>query len=104
MKKSKLRPVSKKLQKKLPEYRHIVDELKKLCKNRSEISGNRGDFRTDFQVEPHHIQGRTGKLLTDVFNIVMVTRSEHDKQDGNTYKEKTELLHLVHQIRIRQGY
>ena len=104
MKKSRIRPISEKRKALLPGYNTLVSELREKCGNRSELSRQTADFRSDFNVEPHHIQGRIGKLLTDVFNIVMVTRSEHDKQDGNTYKEKTELLHLVHQIRIRQGY
>ena len=99
-----LKKISKKRKALLPGYNALVTELRVKCKNRSELSGNRADWRSDFQVEPHHICGRTGKLLTDVFNLILVTRAEHDKQDGNTYKEKTELLHLVHQIRIRQGY
>ncbi len=104
MKKTRIRSISEKRKALLPGYNALVKELRVRCKNRSELSGNKADWRSEFQVEPHHICGRTGKLLTDVFNIILVTRAEHTNQDGNTYKEKTELLHLVHQIRIRQGY
>ena len=104
MKKSYIRTISEKRKAILPGYNALVEELREKCKNRSELSGHRADWRTGWDVEPHHICGRTGKLLTDVFNLILLTRAEHDKQDGNTYKEKTELLHLVHQIRIRQGY
>ena len=97
MKRKAIRPISKKLQTKLPEYRRLVDELKILCMNRSELSG-------ESPIEPHHIMGRIGDRLTDVWNIILLTRNEHNEQDGNTYEQKQELLGYVKIIRLRQGY
>ena len=101
---SRMRPVSKKMKARLLEYHALVEKLRSECNNRSELSGDKGCWRTNFSVEPHHIMGRTGKRLTDVFNILMVTRSEHDAQDGNNHQAKQKLLEYIRPIREKQGY
>ena len=104
MKRSRIKPVSDKMRARLIPYRELVIELRELCGNKSELSGERADFRSDFLVEPHHIMGRTGKRLTDVRNILMVTRSEHDAQNCNNYQAKQKLLEYIRPIREKQGY
>ncbi len=98
---SRMRPVSKKMKARLFEYHALVEKLRSECNNRSELSGDKGDWRTDYNVEPHHIMGRTGKRLTDVFNILMVTRSEHDAQDSNNHQAKQKLLEYIRTVRDR---
>ena len=99
-----LRPVSKAMQAKLAQCRQLVSELRELCNNRSELLGEHPDWRSEWLVEPHHIRGRIGKLLTDPFNIIMLNRDDHDKQDSNGWEEKQVLVDFIRPIRISQGY
>ena len=99
-----MRPVSKKMQARLLEYHALVEKLRSECNNRSEITESSGNWETANNVEPHHIMGRTGKRLTDPFNIIMLTRSEHDAQDGNNHQAKQKLLEYIRPIRERMGY
>lgn len=99
-----IRKVSPKKKKELPEYTKLIAELRAKCFNRSELSGKKPDWQSNYQVEPHHIMGRTGKRLTDPYNIILLNRDEHNAQDGNTYQEKQELLDFIKPIRERQGY
>jgi len=80
----------------------LVGKLRQLCGNRSELSGANPYWQSDFIVEPHHIEGRTGKRLLDPFNIIMLTRPEHDTIRRTHTRE--ELLTLVRDIRIKQGF
>ncbi len=107
MKKTKLRSVSKKRQAILPEYHALIKRLVDLCGNVSELSGERPDWASEGIVEPHHIEGRIGGLLTDPFNIIMLTHTEHQVENGQIpgdKKGKEYLLWLVKGIRNRQGF
>jgi len=103
-KRSKIKPISKKRQSQLPEYNRLIKQLRELCENRSELSGNRGDWRFDFSVVPHHIMGRVGDRLTDPFNIIFLTPSEHDSMDFYGFDKKQSLLEYIKKVRIKQGY
>jgi len=96
-----MRPVSKKMQARLLEYHALVEKLRSECNNRSELSGDKGCWRTNFSVEPHHIMGRTGKRLIDPFNIIMLTRTEHTQQDSNNHQAKQKLLEYIRTVRDR---
>ena len=90
---------------KLPEYTALVKELRDGCGNRSELSGDMADWRSDGHVEPHHIDGRNGKRLTDPFNIILVNRSEHLViEESNGWEAKQKLKEYIRPIRIKQGY
>ena len=99
-----MRRVSKKLQARLPAYNALIKELREGCGNRSELSGDQGDWRTDYNVEPHHIGGRIGNDLINPFGIILLTREEHDIQDSNGWERKQELLNYIKVIRLKQGY
>ncbi len=99
-----MRPVSKKMQARLLEYHRLVEQLRDECNNRSEISGERGNWETNWDVEPHRICGRTGKRFLDVFNLLLITRAEHNEMDGNNHQTKQRLLEYIKPIRKRQGY
>ncbi len=99
-----MRRVSKKLQARLPAYNVLIKELREGCGNRSELSGMMADWLTWWNVEPHHIGGRIGDNLTNPFNIIMLTRGEHDIQDSNGWERKQELLNYIKVIRLKQGY
>ena len=101
MKQTRLRPISKKRAEEMRKYFPLVEELRQLCDNRSELSGDIPGWPSNFQAEPHHIEGRSGKRLLDLFNIIMLTRTEHDTIRQTHTKE--ELLALVRDIRIKQG-
>ena len=104
-KRTRIKPVSNKMKEKLPTYRALINELRQKCNNRSELSGEMGDWRTAFRVEPHHIKGRVGKHLTNPFEILLVTRAEHlIIEESNGYQEKEKLLDFIRPIRIEQGY
>ena len=111
MRKTPLKRVSKKLQTKLPEYYKLVGKLRELCDNKSELSSNKPDWMSNYLVEPHHINGRTGKRLLDPFNIIMLRRDEHDIEEGkipgtNLFPKvgKEKLTQIVYDIRIKQGF
>ena len=88
----------------MPEYHALVEELRSKCNNRSELSGDKGDWQTNFSVEPHHILGRTGKRLTDPYNLILLTRIEHNAQAGNNDRGRQTLLQYIKPIREKQGY
>ena len=100
--------VSSKRKKLLPAYKKLISELGKRCHNMSELSGAIPDWQTGGKVEPHHINGRTGGLFTNPFNIIMLTRTEHDIEEGNNRlikpHSKKVLLKLVRDKRLKQGY
>ena len=65
------------------------------------------DWQTDWFVEPHHIGGRIGKKFLDPYNIILVTRHEHDIEEGKVKGVKVgelELYRIVRAIRIGQGF
>ena len=91
----------------LPEYYTLVSGLVDLCRNKSELSGMSPDWQSGFVVDPHHIQCRIGKLYLDPFNIIMLTRIEHDIEEGKIKGVKIgkeRLLEIVREHRIGQGY
>ena len=100
-----MKPVSDKRKEQLKEYYALVVKLKLMCGCRSELSGWPCSA---YFIEPHHILGRRGKLLTDPFNIILVTVAEHLGDDGiqkhNTWEMKQKLLEIVKPIRERQGF
>jgi len=103
-----MKKISDKRKAELPAYNKLVRKLRELCGNKSEISGDPPDWRTSYKIEAHHIQGRLGKLFTDPFNIICLTRKEHEIE-MRLYKDipalGTEyLLELVKGIRIQQGF
>ena len=103
----RMKPISEKRQAQLKEYYALVVKLSRWCHNRSELSGNRPtEWQAGFRVEPHHILGRRGKQLLDPFGIIMLTATEHAREQQ--YKEgchtKEELLNIVKPIRIKQGF
>ena len=93
--------ISKKRLLEMPIYNVLIVELRQHCGNRSELSGIQPDWQSGYLVEPHHIRGRIGKRFLNPFNIILVTRPEHDTIKQYT---KEELLAIVRQIRISQGY
>lgn len=101
-----LNRISDKHQEELKEHTALIHKFRQLCNNRSELSGNRPDWQSANLVEPHHIKGR-GRLLLDPFKIIMLTRTEHDIEEGKikgSRHSKEELESLVYAIRIKQGF
>ena len=97
-----MRPVSKKMQARLLEYHALVDKLRSECNNRSELSGEQGDW---LGVSPHHILGRVSNGLDNPFNIIFLTDLEHkDIHSHNTRERKQALLEYIRPIREKQGY
>ena len=110
MRRTKLNSMSPKRRKEMPKYYKLIKKLRGLCENRSEISGNPPDWQSDYLVEPHHIGGRNGHLLMDPFNIIMVTRPEHDAEETKIKPAtlpkigREKLFEIIEGIRIRQGF
>jgi len=108
MKKTPLKPVSKKRQPQMREYIKLIKRLRHLCENKSELSGQNPDWQNHWQVDPHHISGRIGDRLLDPFNIILLTRIEHDRQEGKINGQKPlskeELYRIVYPLRIAQGF
>ena len=101
LKKSRLKPMSKKRARKMPEYCLLLSKLEGLAFHCSELTGKYGEL------EPHHINGRIGKLLTDPFNIILLLRTEHEyytNGEGCTRKAKEFLKEFIRPIRIKQGF
>lgn len=97
---AKIKPVSDKMAILLREYSKLRACLIELCGNKSELSGIYG-------VELHHIDGRENKLLLNPFNIICITRPEHDIEQGKIKGDKhtkRELLTIVKKIRLSQGF
>ena len=105
MKRTKIKPVSEKRQGQLVEYRELVVNLRHLCSNKSELSGNSPDWLSGYRLDAHHIDKRNSNRLLDPRNIIMLTRLEHqDIHFHNTYEKKQELLAFIEPIRLRQGF
>jgi len=108
MKRTRIKSISEKRKAEMAEYKQLEKKLRILCGNRSELSGDYADWRTHWDVEGHHINGRNGKRLLDPFNIIMLTRHEHDREEGNIRGEPPtdpqKLLEIVRKIRIAQGF
>lgn len=108
MKRKYINPISNKRKGDYLEYINLISRLAGLCGNKSELTGNPPDWQTDYHVEPHHINGRTGKLYLDPFNIIMLTRNEHRIEEGEDKNhlphDKEYLLGIVRDKRVAQGY
>lgn len=107
MKRTPLRRISTKRATQLSKLNQLTERLHMLCNNHSELSGLPPDWQSNWKVEPHHLQGRIGKLLLDPFNIIMLTRTEHDTEEGKIKGEKMgkeKLLGIVRELRARRGF
>ncbi len=99
LKRRKLNPVSKKRGTQLQEWYVLRDKLMEKANSVSELSGKQGFL------EPHHLDGREGGLLLDPFNVILVTKDEHQAiQEYRSGYTKDYLLWLVKSIRIKQGF
>ncbi len=97
--------VSDRQAKRLQRLGVIVACLRILCNDKSELSGKQSDWRTHWHVVDHHITGRQGRKLLDVFNLIMVTADEPDELQANmSFERKQELLRIVKPLRIKQGF
>ena len=103
-KKHTLRRVSKKRAKENPKYRQVVNELREKCGDISEIPGVMEYKRNGHNTEPHHLRGRQGNNLTNVFGIVMVYANIHDYRQAHLKETREADLELVRKIRLAQGY
>ena len=91
----------------MPKYNTLIMVLRVLCNNKSELSNKSPDWQSNYRVEPHHINGRNGERLLDPFGIILLTRTEHDIEEGKIKGKKAgkeKLLALVKDIRIKQGF
>ena len=91
----------------MPEYIRLIKKLRELCDNKSELSGANPDIWSNYLAEPHHIRGRVGSLFLDPYNIILLTRFEHDIEEGKIRGEKIgkeRLLQLVKALRDKQGF
>jgi len=107
MKRTRLNKISKKRQAQLPAYNKLIKKLVILCGNKSELSGQNPDWQGYYKIEPHHIGGRNGKRLLDPFGVILLTRTEHDLEEGKIRGEKVgkeKLLAIVKEIRTKQGF
>jgi hypothetical protein len=100
--------MSKKRLKESKEYFNLVAMLRILCDNKSELSGANPTWESEFMVDPHHIGGRIGDRYLDPFEIIMLTREEHDREEGKIRgmkpHSKLYLRTLIRPIRIKQGF
>ncbi len=106
MKRTEIKKRSNKMVSKLAEYHKLIERLTSACHNRSELSGDAPTWESEWMVEPHHITGRDGDRLLDVWNVIMLTRNEHtiEQQHLPGCHTKEYLLELVREIRTRQGF
>jgi hypothetical protein len=101
LKKSRLKPMSAKLTNIMPVYHALVNDLKERSRGYSELNG---EYIGADWLDPHHIQGR-GKKLCDPFNIILVSRFQHDEiEEERSPYSKEELLAKVKIIRLKQGF
>ena len=102
-----MNPVSAKRKEQLLEYYLLITKLRNFCGNKSELSGKPATWESDFCVEAHHIDKRTGDRLLNPFGIIMVCRFEHDIEEGKVKGVKVgreALLRIVLPLRIAQGF
>ena len=104
MRRTAIKPVSNKRQAQLREYRELVLKLRTLCNNRSELTRHSPDWQSEYLIEPHHIAGRINHNLLDPYNIILLTRAEHNAQDSNNWEDKQRLLEFIEPVRINQGF
>ena len=100
-----IKPISARQAKRLLKLGTLKTHLRLLCGNKSELSGEAPDWQSGLMLEPHHICGRVGKHLLNPFEIVMVTRNEHNVlQKHNSFEEKQKLLAIIKILRLKQGF
>jgi len=107
LKRKRLKPISDKRKAQLPEYHFLVNRLRALCFNKSELSGDNPDWQSKWLLDPQHINGKNGKRFLDPFNLILLTRTEHDIEGGKIKGEKVgkeKLLEIIRPIRIKQGF
>jgi hypothetical protein len=108
LRQSPLKQVSEKRKRELREYYELIEFLRILCDNKSELSGKSPDWQSKYKVEAHHINGRNGDRLLNPFELIMITRNEHDIEEGKVKDKKPtdpkKLLRIVKEIRLRQGF
>ncbi len=107
MKRSGLCPISKKRAAQMAEYEPLIKKLRAACGNKSELSGKRADWQSAGNVEPHHFAGRENWRLLNPFGIILLTRTEHDIEEGNIPGQKhtyDELYAIVKPLRLAAGY
>lgn len=102
MKRKSIRPVSKKRDMELRIFRELDAVLRPKTGGVSELDGTRGEWPTHRWPEPHHIEGRRGKRVYDPFNIIYLTRTQHN--NPAIINDKERLLAIVRPIRIKQGF
>lgn len=90
----------------MPIYNVLIVELRRMCGNKSELSGANPDYQSGYLIEPHHIRGRIGKRFLNPFNIILLTRFEHTIENDHKQGCHTpeELERIVKPLRISQGY
>jgi hypothetical protein len=99
-----LKPVSDKRKKEIPDYNKLKA---KLILDRwrgfyfeSELNGVMSK-----EVEPHHIDHRENGRLTNPFNIIILTRGQHEWEGAHhSFERIQELKAIVRPIRIKQGF
>lgn len=78
--KTRIKPVSDKLAARLPEYRKARDRVRQRANGRCEL---RTPVCKGQGVEPHHLKGRTGDLLTNVMLLRWVCAECHKYAHAN---------------------
>jgi hypothetical protein len=99
-----LRKVSPKQSKENAECQKIVNQLRDLCGDKSELQGVMTYKRNSHNTEPHHLKGRHGKHLINPFEILMCYANQHDYRQKHLKETRETDLQLVREIRLRQGF
>ena len=93
-----MKRVSKKRSMELAKYAVLLAKLCLMNGTTSELSGKPAQ-------DCHHIDGRNGKRVYDPFNVILVTREEHDWETAHhSFERIQELKAIVKEIRIKQGF
>lgn len=69
MRKTALKKVSDKRQEQNEVYFTLINQLRLLCGNKSELSGKAPTWESNFLVEPHHFEGRIGDNFINPFGM-----------------------------------
>ena len=94
--------ISKRRTKERQQYVKISNELKTKANYRSELSGDKADWRG---IQCHHINGRNGTDYLNPFNMIILNAVEHDLEEKHKTPERKEfLLRFIKPIRLLQGY
>jgi hypothetical protein len=110
IKRTALRAVSQKRQAQMKAYYSLVAKLKYESLGMSEWDGEIAeDYDDDGAVvillEPHHIDGRENDRLTNPFNIILLTATQHRTFTAHHSWEVIQALKLwVRGLRLEQGF